>query len=248
MTDLYAEDKKFMMLYLWPGEMVHLFLSELGMIDDVCICIGTTKLCQAATSYRMDDMTLSQLLPELALSWMRKKCSKSQLLQLVSGKQWGPLPTTNHHNNMTCYRCSDCNHFIVSSDTERHSRPHLGLGNGFCPTACPERGSPVMVVLVNGVKHIALVNLNCLACCLESRQQVDMLTANRKILQNWEHEISVGNDEIIKVNILIVDSKLLVFDLLLGMDIIKKLGRVHITKLGKVCFCNAPNLCRHKNL
>lgn len=42
------------------------------------------------------------------------------------------------------------------------------------------------------------------------------------------------------VNILIVDSELLGFNLLLGMDIIKMLGWVHMTELNKFCFSNAP--------
>lgn len=42
------------------------------------------------------------------------------------------------------------------------------------------------------------------------------------------------------VNILIVDSELLGFNLLLGMDIIKMLGLVHMTELSKFCFSNAP--------
>lgn len=50
-----------------------------------------------------------------------------------------------------------------------------------------------------------------------------------------------------KVEVLVIESKLFGFDLLLGMDVIKKLGRVCINELGEVRFSNPP-ICAAINI
>lgn len=50
--------------------------------------------------------------------------------------------------------------------------------------------------------------------------------------------LCMGSGELMKVSVLIVDKELLGFNVHLGMDIIKKLDRVHITESGKVRFSN----------
>ena len=45
----------------------------------------------------------------------------------------------------------------------------------------------------------------------------------------------------LKTNVLVVNSKPLGFDLLLGMEVIKKLGGVHIDKRGKAHFAESAH-------
>ena len=71
----------------------------------------------------------------------------------------------------------------------------------------------------------------------------DMLTADRKLTRNQgiaDVKLSVKNSNPVKIDILVVDSKLLGFNILLKIDIIKKLGGVHINKLSEVRFFNPP--------
>ena len=53
--------------------------------------------------------------------------------------------------------------------------------------------------------------------------------------------LTVTNRNPLKVNVLVVNSKPLGFNLLLGMDVIKKLGGVHIDKGGKAHFAEAAH-------
>ena len=61
-----------------------------------------------------------------------------------------------------------------------------------------------------------------------------------EILSKANVELCVKNSNPIKIHVLVVDSKLLGFDILLRIDIIKQLGGVYITELGKIRFFNQP--------
>lgn len=84
--------------------------------------------------------------------------------------------------------------------------------------------------------------INGSVCCPWSRQERNMIMS-AKILQSQRFgsiNLCMGIGELIKVIVLIVDKELLGFNMHLGMDIIKKLDRVHITESGKVHFSNIP--------
>lgn len=61
--------------------------------------------------------------------------------------------------------------------------------------------------------------------------------ANGKVLRSrgvGNIKLSINNSDPIKVSVLVMDSALLGFDLLLGMDIIKELGQ-HLADFGLKC-------------
>ena len=69
-----------------------------------------------------------------------------------------------------------------------------------------------------------------------------ILTASRKCFLSHgvgSITLTLTNRNPLKTNVLVVNSKPLGFDLLLGMDIIKKLGGVHIDEGGKAHFAEA---------
>ena len=110
---------------------------------------------------------------------------------------------------------------------------------------------PVMKVKVNGIDWIALVDSGCsssvvsrMLCRPEVRKRTAILTAGRKCLLSHgvgSITLTVTNRNPLKTNILVVNSKPLGFDLLLGMDVIKKLGGVHFDKRGKAHFTEAAH-------
>ena len=88
--------------------------------------------------------------------------------------------------------------------------------------------------VVNGKKCMALVDSGCSrslvtgsVCDPWSRQASDVLTVDGEILRsNGVGTITLAVDNVspVKVDVLVVDSPLLGFDMLIGMDIIKTLG------------------------
>ena len=105
---------------------------------------------------------------------------------------------------------------------------------------------PVMKVKVNGIDWIALVDSGCsssvvsrMLCRPEVQKRAAILTAGRKCLLNrgiGSITLTVTNRNPLKTNMLVVNSKSLGFDLLLGMYVIKKLGGMHINERGKAHF------------
>ena len=97
---------------------------------------------------------------------------------------------------------------------------------------------PVMKVKVNGMDWIALVDSGCsssivsgMLCRPKVWKRTAILTAGRKCLLSHgvgSIILTVTNRNPLKTNVLVVNSKPLGFDRLLGMDVIKKLGSVHI--------------------
>ena len=110
---------------------------------------------------------------------------------------------------------------------------------------------PVMKVKVNGIDWIALVGSSCsssvvsrMLCRPEVQKCTTILTAGRKCLLSHgvgSITLTVTNRNPLKTNMLVVNSKPLGFDLLLGMDIIKKLGGVHIDEQGKAYFAEVAH-------
>ena len=106
-----------------------------------------------------------------------------------------------------------------------------------------------MKVKVNGMDRIALVDSGCsssvasgMLCRPEVRKRTAILTAGRKCLLSHgvgSITLTVPNRNPLKSNVLVVNSKPLRFDLLLGMYVIKKLGGVHIDEWGKAHFAEA---------
>ena len=77
---------------------------------------------------------------------------------------------------------------------------------------------------------------------LKYKKSTAILTAGRKCLLSHgvgSITLTVTNRNPLKTNMLVVNSKPLGFNLLLGMDVIKKLGSVHINKGGKAHFAEA---------
>ena len=99
--------------------------------------------------------------------------------------------------------------------------------------------------------QLALVDSACssfvvseMLCRPKVWKSTAILTASRKCLLS--HGVScitltVTNRSPLKTNVLVINSKPLVFDLLLGMDVIKKLGGVHINEGGKAHFAEAAH-------
>ena len=110
---------------------------------------------------------------------------------------------------------------------------------------------PVMKVKVNGMDRIALVDSSCsssivsgMLCRPQVWKSTAILTAGRKCLLNHgvgSITLTVTNRSPLKTNVLVVNSKPLGFNLLLGMDVIKKLGGVHIDEGGKAHFAEAAH-------
>ena len=110
---------------------------------------------------------------------------------------------------------------------------------------------PVMKVKVNGMDRIALVDSSCsssvvsgMLCRPEVWKSTAILTASRKCLLSHgvgSITLTVTNRNPLKTDVLVVKSKPLGFDLFLGMDVIKKLGGMHIDEGGKAHFTEAAH-------
>ena len=108
--------------------------------------------------------------------------------------------------------------------------------------------------VVNGKKCMALVDSGCSrslvtgsVCDPWSRQASDVLTVDGEILRsNGVGTITLAVDNVspVKVDVLVVDSPMLGFDMLIGMDIIKTLGGVRINQAGDAIFSRTePRAC-----
>ena len=99
---------------------------------------------------------------------------------------------------------------------------------------------------INGFQRLALLDTDCswllvtrALCQSWEKKKVDVFTAGEGALRccGVGHvQLDVGSGCPIDVEVLVTDRKLLGFDLLLGFDIIKKLGGVYMTRNGMVSF------------
>ena len=97
--------------------------------------------------------------------------------------------------------------------------------------------------------RIVLVDSGCsssvvsgMLCQPEVKKNTAILTAGRKCLLSHgicSITLTMTNRNPLKTNVLVVNSKPLGFNILPGMDVIKKLGGVHIDKGGKAHFAEA---------
>ena len=131
-----------------------------------------------------------------------------------------------------------------------------GNGNGderLVPLKLKE-ALPVIEVVVNGKRCMALVDSGCSrsfvtesVCNPWSGQASDVLTLDGKTLRsNGIGTITLAADNVspVKAEVLVVNSSLLGFDMLLGMDIIRMLGGVRIAQSGNVIFSRTgPHAC-----
>ena len=108
---------------------------------------------------------------------------------------------------------------------------------------------PVIQVVVNGKRCMVLVDCGCSwslvtesVCNPWSGQASDVLTVDGKTFHSNDiGTIMLAADNIssVKADVLVVNSSLLGFDMLLGMDIIRMLGGVCIDQSGNVIFSRA---------
>ena len=92
---------------------------------------------------------------------------------------------------------------------------------------------PAVTVHINGFRRLALLDTGCSwslvtrALCHSEEKKVDVFTVEEGALRccGVGHvQLDVGSGCPIDAEVLVADGKLLGFDLLLGFDIIKKLG------------------------
>ena len=113
---------------------------------------------------------------------------------------------------------------------------------------------PVIEVVVNSKKRMALVDSRCSrslvtesVCNPWSGQASYVLTVDGKTLRsNSIRTITLAADNVspVKADVLLVNSSLLGFDMLFGMDIIRMLGGVRIDQSGNVIFSRTgPHAC-----
>ena len=113
-----------------------------------------------------------------------------------------------------------------------------------------KKALPVINVCIDGIKCSTLVDTGCSwslsnisICCPWSRVKIHEMMVNRKLLKSQGVDsirLCVDNCNPVKIEVLVIKSKLLGFDALLGMGIIKKLGRICITKLSEVRYPSLP--------
>ena len=157
----------------------------------------------------------------------------------------GPPSTPDKQNEVAVQATRTCG---IEVSGKRGKRWEVGT------TLSPhklEEVLPVMKAKVNGMDRIALVDSGCsssvvsrMLCRPEVQKRTAILTAGRKCLLSHgvgSIILTVTNRNPLKTNVLVVNSKPLGFDLLLGIDIIKKLGGVHIDEGGKAHFVEAAH-------
>ena len=105
---------------------------------------------------------------------------------------------------------------------------------------------PAVTVRINGFRRLALLDTGCsrslvtrALCYSWEKKKVDVFTVGEGALSCCgvgRVQIDGGSGCLIDVEGLVADGKLLGFNLLLGFDIIKKLGGVYMTRDGTVSF------------
>ena len=154
-----------------------------------------------------------------------------------------------------CFRCGSPNHLTrdcmqcnsIRNWRERSTiRCYLSNKTGHLSPFKLKEVLPVIEDFVNGKKHIALMDSGCsqslvtrLVCNWLSRQTLDILTVNSEI----PHSDCIGTimlavDKIrpIKADVLVMDSLLLDFSMLIRMDIITMLSGVRISQSNNATF------------
>ena len=179
---------------------------------------------------------------------MQLQCSATSVEVSITLPETVDSPGANHEERSRRYQCQQQGH--VASRCPGKLGKGREAGTNLSPHKL-EEVLPIMKVKVNGMDWTALVDSSCsssvvsgMLCRLEVWKSTAILTASRKCLLS--HGVSsitltVTNRNPLKTNVLVVSSKPLGFDLLLEMDIIKKLGGVHIDERGKAHFAEAAH-------
>ena len=206
---------------------------------------------QLRGSSRMEYMTLEQILAR-AQALMMEEVEVDEPVSAAAGRHrvlprvpMGRPSTPDKQNAVAVQATRTCS--IEVSGKRDNGRE---VGTTLSPHKL-EEVLPVMKVKVNGIDRIALVDSGCsssvvsrMLCRPEVRKRTVILTAGRKCLLSHgvgSITLKVTNRNPLKTNMVVVNNKPLGFDLLLGIDVIKKLGEVHIDELGKAHFAEAAN-------
>ena len=122
----------------------------------------------------------------------------------------------------------------------------IGISASLLPEPHINEALPAVIVRINGCRRLALLDTGCsrslvtkTLCHSWDKKKVDVFTAGERALRCCEVgriQLDVSSAYPIDVEVLVADGKLLEFDLLLGFDIIKKLGGVYMTRDGTVSF------------
>ena len=122
----------------------------------------------------------------------------------------------------------------------------MGISANLLPEPHMSEALTTVTVCINGFQRLALLDTGCsrllvtrVLCHSWEKKKVDIFTVGEGALR-WcgvgHVQLDVGSGCPINVEVLVADGKLLGFDLLLGFDIIKKLGGVYMARDGTVSF------------
>ena len=177
---------------------------------------------QLRGSSRMEHMTLEQILARTR-ALMTEEVEVDKPVAAAAGRRRvlprvpvGPPSTPTNRTQSQCIEVSG------KRGKERE------VGTTLSPHKL-EEVLPVMKVKVNGVDRIEFVDSGCssvvsrMLCRPEVRKGTAVLTASSKCLLSHDVgsiTLTVTNRNPIKINVLVVNSKLLGFDLLLVMNVI----------------------------
>ena len=178
-------------------------------------------------------------LPSTPTNRTQSQCSATSVEVLIILPETVGSPGANHGERSRRYAVISASNKDISREAGTTLSPHkLEM-------------LPVMKVKVNGMDRIALVDSGCsssvvsgMLCRPEVWKSTAILTAGRKCLLSHcvgSITLTVTKRNPLKTNVLVVNSKPLGFDLLLGMDVIKKLGGVHIDEGGRAHFAEAAH-------
>ena len=196
-------------------------------------------------------MTLEQILAR-AQALMMEEVEVDELVAAAAGQRRvlprvpvGPPSTPDKQNAVVVQATKTCG-IKLSGKQDKEQEVSTTLS----PHKL-EEVLPVMKMKVNGIDRIALVDSSCsssvvsrMLCRPKVWKCTAILTAGRKCLLSYgvgSITLTVTNRNLLKTNMLVVNSKPLGFDLLLGMDVIKKLGSMKIDEGGKAHFAEAAH-------
>ena len=180
---------------------------------------------------------------------MQLQCSATSVEVPITLPETVGSPGANHKERSRRYAVISANNKDMSHQGVRK----LGKGQEAGTTLSPHKLEvlPVMKMKVNGMDQIVLVDSGCsssvvsgMLCRPEVWKSTAILTAGRKCLLSHgvgSISLTVTNRNPLKTNMLVVNSKPLGFNLLLGMDVIKKLSGVHIDEGGNTHFAEAAH-------
>ena len=186
--------------------------------------------------------------PSTPTNRMQVQCGATSVEVPITLPETASSPEVNHKECSQRYVVISARNKDMSHQGVRKTRQEAST------TLSPhklEEVLPVMKVKVNGMDQIVLVDsgwsssvVSGMLCRSKVWKSTAILTAGRECLLSYgvgSITLTVTNRNSLKTNVLVVNSKPLGFNLLLGMDVIKKLGSLHIDEGGKVHFAEAAH-------